>query len=281
MRLRYFQSRPVQLYVGILAAMLLFGVLARPLVETLAPGLSVIGIRVVVNWLFVALVVGLVAWLGWWQKVRLTTSIASGGRRYLLVLVALLLVPLGVTLALTPAPFAVPEFTILDGQPLSTAGVVVLVVVGFALGAAVSEELLYRGVVLRSFEPRGRIPAALAASFLFGASHFSLLAVGVPLSEVLLVSVLSAVSGIGLAAIAFRLGTLWPLVGWHFLQNSFPAFLTAEAMAVFVPVNIVVVLGVAILGAWLLWTDRNIGVADDEEMLAEATPQPTGSSMRP
>lgn len=280
MRLRYFQSRPVQLYVGILAAMLAFGVLARPLVETLAPGLSVVGIRVVVNWLFVALVVGLVAWLGWWRKVRLTAPIASGGRRYLLVLAALLFVPLGVTLALTSAPFAVPEFTIRDGQPLSTGGVVVLVVVGFALGAAVSEELLYRGIVLRSFESRGRISAALAASFLFGVSHLSLLAVGVPLSEVLLVGALSAVSGIGLAAIAFRLGTLWPLVGWHFLQNSFPAFLTAEAMAVFVPVNIAVVLGVAILGTWLLWTDHNTGVVD-EGIPADATTQPTRSRMRP
>ncbi len=280
MQLRYFQSRPVQLYVGILAAMLVFGVVARPIVETLVPDLSVIGIRVVLNWLFVALVVGLVAWLGWWRKVRLTAPIASGGRRYLLVLAALLLVPVGVTLALTPAPFAVPEFTILDGQPLSTAGVIVLVVVGFALGAAVSEELLYRGVVLRSFESRGRIPAALAASFLFGASHLSQLVVGVPLSEVLLVSVLSGVSGIGLAAVAFRLGTLWPLVGWHFLQNSFPAFLTAEAMAVFVPVNIAVVLGVAILGTWLLWTDRNIrGV--DGEILADAPTQPDGGEIKP
>ncbi|MFC7251423.1 CPBP family intramembrane glutamic endopeptidase [Halomicroarcula sp. GCM10025324] len=276
MQLRYLQSRPVQLYVSILAAMLVFGVVARPIVETLAPDLSVIGIRVVLNWVFVALVVGLVSWLGWWRKVRLTAPIASGGRRYLLVLAALLVVPLGVTLALTPAPFAVPEFTILDGQTLSTAGVVVLVVVGFALGAAVSEELLYRGVVLRSFESRGRIPAALAASVLFGASHLSLLAVGVPLSEVLLVSVLSAVSGIGLAAVAFRLGTLWPLVGWHFLQNSFPAFLTPEAMAVFVPVNVAVVLGVAILGTWLLWTDRNVRVADDE-MQADTPTQPTGN----
>jgi membrane protease YdiL (CAAX protease family) len=273
MQLKYFQSRPVQLYVSILAGMLVFGVLARPLVETLAPELSVIGIRVVLNWLFVALVVGLVAWLGWWRKVRLTAPVAPGGRRYLLVLAALLVVPLGVTLALTPTPFAVPAFTVVDGQPLSTVGVVVLVVVGFALGAAVSEELLYRGVVLRSFESRGRIPAALAASVLFGASHLSQLAVGVPPSEVVLVSVLSAVSGIGLAAVAFRLGTLWPLVGWHFLQNSFPAFLTAEAMAVFVPVNVAVVLGVAILGTWLLWTDRNVRVVDDE-MLADLPTRP-------
>jgi membrane protease YdiL (CAAX protease family) len=280
MQLKYFQSRPVQLYVSILAGMLVFGVLARPLVETLAPELSVIGIRVVLNWLFVALVVGLVAWLGWWRKVRLTAPVAPGGRRYLLVLAALLVVPLGVTLALTPTPFAVPAFTVVDGQPLSTVGVVVLVVVGFALGAAVSEELLYRGVVLRSFESRGRIPAALAASVLFGASHLSQLAVGVPPSEVVLVSVLSAVSGIGLAAVAFRLGTLWPLVGWHFLQNSFPAFLTAEAMAVFVPVNIVVVLGVTGLGMWLLWTDRNLRVVDDG-MVADAATRPAASRTGP
>jgi hypothetical protein len=91
---------------------------------------------------------------------------------------------------------------------------------------------------------------------------------------------LSAISGIGLAAIAFRLETLWPLVGLHFLQNSFPAFLTAEAMAVFVPVNIAVVLGVAILGTRLLWTDRNIRVVDDG-MLSDAPTRPAGSGMRP
>lgn len=258
------RSRPAHLYVGLLAAMLVFGVVARPLVETLAPGLSTIGIRVVVNWIFVGLVVGLVAWLGWWRKIRLTAPIAEGGRRYLLVLAALLLVPLGATLALTPAPFAVPAFSIVEGQQLSTAAIVLVVVVGFALGAAVSEELLYRGVVLRSFESWGRIPAALAASFLFGASHLSLLALGVPLGEALVIAGVSTVSGIGLAAIAFRLGTLWPLVGWHFLQNSFPAFLTPDAMAVFVPVNVAAVLAVALLGAWILWSDRDIKAGTEE-----------------
>ena len=258
------RSRPVHLYFGILAAMLVFGVIARPLVEALAPGLSMIGVRVVVNWVFVALVVGLVAWLGWWEKIRLTAPIPRGGRRYLLVLAALILGPLAATVALAPDPFAVPAWAIFEGRPLSALGVVLVVGVGFALGAAISEELLYRGVVLRSLESRGRIFAALASAFMFGATHLSLLAFGVPLSEALVVAGMSFVSGIGLAAIALRLGTLWPLIVWHFLQNSFPAFLTAGAMGVWVPINLVVVFGVALLGAWILWADRHVGPAEGE-----------------
>jgi hypothetical protein len=99
---------------------------------------------------------------------------------------------------------------------------------------------------------------------MFGATHLSLLAFGVPLSEALVVAGMSFVSGIGLAAIALRLGTLWPLIVWHFLQNSFPAFLTAGAMGVWVPINLVVVFGVALLGAWILWADRHVGPAEGE-----------------
>jgi hypothetical protein len=44
-------------------------------------------------------------------------------------------------------------------------------------------------------------------------------------------------------------------------------------MAVFVPVNVAVVLGIAILGTWLLWTDRNVRVVDDE-MLADLPTRP-------
>jgi hypothetical protein len=51
-------------------------------------------------------------------------------------------------------------------------------------------------------------------------------------------------------------------------------------MAVFVPVNVAVVLGVAILGTWLLWTDRNVKVVD-EGIPSEAPTRPTRSRMKP
>lgn len=253
----YIQSRPVALYLGVFGMVLVFGLVARPLVETLAPDLSIIGIRVAINWLFVVLVIGLTTWLGFWKKVRLTVPISRGRYPYLLLLAGIVAIPFVAVVISASNPFTVPSFTLVEGKPLSPLGVAVVVVVGFALGAAISEEILYRGIVLRSLESYGRIPAALATGFMFGATHLSLLAVGSPPSEVLVVGVLSTVSGVGLAAITFKLGTLWPLVVWHLLQNSYPAFFTSEAQGVFIATNVVVSMAVALLGLWILWADRS------------------------
>ena len=256
----YFDHRPVQLYAALVVGLLLFGVTARPAVEFLFPELSMMGLRVTINWLFVGLVIGLVALLGWWGKVRLTAPIAADGRRYLLLLAALVIVPMLVTVLFVSEPFAVPDWTLIQGQELSTIAIALMVVVGIALGAAISEELLYRGVVLRSLESSGRLTAALASSFLFGIAHLSLLAVGVSLTEAVVVAVLSMIGAIGLAAITFRIGTLWPLVVWHFLQDSGPAFLTAQAIEVYTVVYALMAIGLAVLGLWLLWTDHKTGI---------------------
>jgi membrane protease YdiL (CAAX protease family) len=261
----YLDKRPAQLYIALVLGLLLFGAIARPAVQSVLPDLSIMGLRVTINWLFVVLVVGLVALLGWWGKIRLTAPIAAGGQRYLLVLAALIAVPMLVTVLLVPDPFAVPDWTFLEGQELSAAAVALMIVVGLALGAAISEEFLYRGVVLRSLESYGRVTAAVASSVLFGVAHLSLLAVGVSLTEVLVVAALSMVVFFGLAAITFRIGTLWPLVVWHFLQDSGPAFLTAQAVEVYLVVNVLFAIGLAILGAWLLWTDRDHPVVENSQ----------------
>lgn len=260
----YFNRNPLHLYVGLVAGLFVFGVVARPLVDLLVPGLAMMGLRVTINWMFVALVVALVGVLGWWGKVRLTAPIAAGGRRYLVVLAALVVVPMAVTLLLVPNALAVPDWSYVEGQELSAMGVGLMIVVGIALGAALSEELLYRGVVLRSLESYGRLRAALASSLLFGLAHLSLLAVGVSVVEALVVAVSSMIVAIGLAAIAFRIGTLWPLIGWHFLQDSGPAFLTAEAIGVYSTVYALLALGLAVGGIWLLWQDRDRSIEAEQ-----------------
>lgn len=256
----YFDNRPFQLYAALVLGLLLFGVTARPAVSFLLPELSTMGLRVTINWVFVSLVVGLVALLGWWGKIRLTAPIAEDGHRYLLLLAALVMVPMLVTVLLIADPFAVPDWTVIAEQDLSAFGVALMVVVGIALGAAISEELLYRGVVLRSMESSGRLTAALASSFLFGVAHLSLLALGVSLTEAVVVAVLSMIGAIGLAAITFRIGTLWPLVVWHFLQDSGPAFLTAQAIELYTVVYALMALGLAVFGLWLLWADHKTGL---------------------
>jgi membrane protease YdiL (CAAX protease family) len=225
-------------------------------VEAILPSLSTWGSRIVLNWLLVVLAVGLVAWLGWWREIRLTAPIAPGARRFLLPLVAFVVVPFVAAVTLVPAWFAVPEYTVFAGRPLSAVGVALFVVVGIALGAALQEELLFRGVALRALEPRGRLLAAVASSLLFGAGHLSLLVVDVPVTEVLVVTLLNVVTGVGLAAITFRLGTLWPLVGWHLFQNFAPSYFTTEAVVVYAVADLGLSLVVAVAGVWLLWGDR-------------------------
>lgn len=263
---RYFTRHPLQLVALIMLGLLTFGALARPLVELLVPSASQIGLRVVVNWLFVILVVGLVTRLGWWQKVRLTAPVERAGWPYLLVLAVAVGLPLAVTVLLVPDAFQVPGFTLFDGMALPAWGVVLVVLVGFALGAALSEELLYRGVVMRALEPYGRPAAALSVSLLFGLAHLSLLLMGVPLAEVLPIAIVSGLTAVGITALAFRIGSLWPLIGWHLLQDSYPAFLTPDAMAVFVPVAVGTGLVVSLVGAWLLWTDRHLRVPLDADV---------------
>ncbi|MFC6941140.1 CPBP family intramembrane glutamic endopeptidase [Salinirubellus sp. GCM10025818] len=244
------ERRPVAFTLGFGAAMIALTVVVRLALEALVPSLTLHGIGLVLNWLFVAIVVGLVAWLGWWEKIRLTTPVNRRALVYLLPFGVMVLVPLAFGLA-------IPEVSLVEGTTLPSWAALVVIVVGVALGAALSEELLYRGVFLRALEPRGRVLAVVLPAVVFGLSHVSQIILGNSMAEWLPQMILIIPLGIGLGAVAFRLKSLWPLVLWHFAVDV-TGLLAANPSPLMELAAIGLIGVVFVMGVGLLWQDRRL-----------------------
>lgn len=244
------ERRPVSFAVGTLVFVIGITVLSRFVLETLFPSLTLAGIGLVTNWIYVAFSIALVAWLGWWKEIRLVSRLNRRALVYLLPLVAYVLVhPL-------LAGVAVPEVSLMEGQVLPDWATVIVIVLGVSLGAGIAEELLYRGVLLRALESRGRLFAAVLTAALFGLTHFSRVVLGdATVSEWLLGALLMLPIGIGLAAVAFRLDSLWPLIVWHMASDVSSHLAASESMAYVLSLLGVIVL-IGAMGLWLLWQDR-------------------------
>lgn len=228
--------------------MIVLTAVVRLVLEASVPSLTLHGIGLVLNWLFVALVVGLVVWLGWWEKIRLTSPVNRRALVYLLPFGVMVLVPLVFGLA-------IPEVSLIEGAILPSWAALLVVVVGVALGAALSEELLYRGVLLRALEPRGRVLAVVLPAVVFGLSHVSQIVLGNSLAEWLPQMILIIPLGIGLGAVAFRLESLWPLVLWHFAVDV-TGLLAANPSPLMDLVAVGLIGVVFVIGVGILWQDR-------------------------
>jgi membrane protease YdiL (CAAX protease family) len=244
------ERRPVAFTLGFGAAMIALTVVVRVALGTLVPSLTLHGIGLILNWIFVALVVGLVAWLGWWEKIRLTAPANRRALIYLLPFAAMVFIPVAFG-------FAIPEVSLVEGSTLPAWAALFVIVVGVALGAAIAEELLYRGVMLRALESRGRVLAVVLPAVVFGLSHVSQVILGNPLVEWLPQMILIIPLGIGLGAVAFRLESLWPLVLWHFAVDV-TGGLVANPSSLMDLAAIGLIFVVFVVGVGLLWQDRRL-----------------------
>jgi len=257
------ERRPVGFALGTLGFIVVLTVVSQVVLEALFPRLTTDGVALVINWIYVALSIGLVAWLGWWTKIRLTARVNRSALVYLLPLFALVFLPVAFGLS-------IPEVSLVEGSTLPDWAVVVTIVFGVALGAGVAEELLYRGVLLRALEPRGRLFAAVLTGVLFGLTHFSRVVLGASIEEWMLGVVLQLPLAIGLAAVAFRLDSLWPLIGWHIAADiTLP--MVASASTTYVLAFLGLSFGIGAMGLWLLWQDRRAA------RRTEAEPVPGGT----
>jgi membrane protease YdiL (CAAX protease family) len=242
------ERRPVGFTLGLTAALVVLTLLARTVLEAVVPQLTLHGIGLVLNWVFVAVSIALVTWLGWWERIRLTASVDRRALVYLLPFAAVVFVPVAFGLA-------IPEISLVQGQTLPPWAALFVIVVGVALGAAISEELIYRGVLLRALEPRSRLLAVVLPATMFGLAHVSQVVLGNSLAEWLPQMLLIIPLGVGLGAIALRLDSLWPLVVWHFAVDV-TGSLSATASPVYELISIAFVLLAGAIGAWILWQDR-------------------------
>lgn len=140
------------------------------------------------------------AGLNWWREVGLTHSGIKDAR-------LLLLLPLVATLQ----PLLGGVAPITAGQAAGLALLALLV--GF------TEELLFRGVILRGLQPLGPVRAALFSALLFGVPHLLNALSGRDVGASLIQVAYAVVIGVLFAAIRLRTGALWPLVLLHALTN--------------------------------------------------------------
>ena len=121
-------------------------------------------------------------------------------------------------------------------------------VVGF------SEELIFRGFILRALLPGGMTRAVLVSSALFGLVHLGNIVYGASVAVTLFQVVGVCAFGIGMAAIVLRCGALWPAMLVHALSNAALRFSNLTPQPLPVPLTSAVVMTLLLIyGAALLW----------------------------
>jgi membrane protease YdiL (CAAX protease family) len=133
-------------------------------------------------------------------------------------------------------------------RPLS-AGTWAVLVAGYAL-TGVTEELLWRGWVLRFLEPLGLTRAVLVGSALFGCAHLTNLLYRDSPALVLAQGWGAFCFGVGYAALRGRTGTLVPLMDHHFVTDL------AALVGGLPTIPVLVAQDVVLLGLGLLLTRR-------------------------
>lgn len=264
----FVERRPLSFAVGTLGFIVALFIATRYILGAVFPSLTLDGISLITNWILVAFVIGLVAWLGWWGKIRLAAPVNRRALVYLVPLFGFVALPFAFGIA-------IPEVSLTQGATLSGWAALLVIIVGSALGAGLSEELLYRGVLLRALESRGRLFAALVTAALFALTHISQVIFGASVGDWLVGVLLMIPMAIGLAAVAFRLGSLWPLVAWHVAADItlplVPATIGAEATTTFVLAYLGLSVVVGLMGLWLLWQDRRAAQAGGEAEISPDT----------
>jgi len=145
-----------------------------------------------------------------WPDVRAGVLFGIGLYPVIVFVVGALLVVL--FRAVTGQPVQAPEQLPSD---LGPGGIAVAVLYAVAVAPA-SEELFFRGVLFRSIRDRhGFWPGALASSLAFGLIHY----VPAPAVDTLLLMTVMVFTGLGLALIYERQGSLWAPMAAHATFN--------------------------------------------------------------
>jgi membrane protease YdiL (CAAX protease family) len=155
--------------------------------------------------LLAALVIGLVAVLGWWRSTGFATPVARWRNRRLLVL-----------------PFVLTLLPFTGGYKGVDGGTLGLLLVGYALNS-VAEDGMFRGIVPRVLRDRGLVTAIVLSSLLFGLAHFGNI-VSRPDQSVAITAAQafgSFTEAIGITVIRLATDTIWPVMLVHLLADLF------------------------------------------------------------
>ena len=117
----------------------------------------------------------------------------------------------------------------------------VYLVVAFAILPAITEEFVFRGIVLGEYQKKGLVLAAMVSSVMFGMSHFSLVRFPVYFF-----------SGLVLACVAYVTRSVLASMVIHAVNNAFVLLCEQYIMNAVDKQNISLTLLVIILGAFVL-----------------------------
>lgn len=175
--------------------------------------------------------------LGWWGETGFTKRL---DRSMLIPFLPLLIMPLLMVVSV--------EYKMLDA----------IHIVLFALWALLTgfaEEAIFRGIAVRSFLPKGILPAALISSLLFGLFHFSNLIAGGTLLPTTAQVIAATLFGIASAGVLLYTGSIWPLVIIHALPDFIDTLTvvnTGSSTLTDLLLTILLPLPFALYGFWLL-----------------------------
>lgn len=109
----------------------------------------------------------------------------------------------------------------------STLGHVPLLLIA-AAGVAVNEEILFRGILLRSMLPFGKAFAIIIPSLLFGAAHLGNIFVGGDVTYGLFQFSWTFIAGMALNAMRLQSKSLLPAIVFHFILDAVEYAATGE-----------------------------------------------------
>lgn len=115
-------------------------------------------------------------------------------------------------------------FQSIKHTPGETALLLIEDFIGAALGAAITEEIIFRGFCMRYIERRmGLLPAIIIPSFVFGALHF-IMGDNMGISDTLLLIISGTLVGVMFSVITYYSDSIWPAVLVHGVWNFRPTF---------------------------------------------------------
>lgn len=97
-----------------------------------------------------------------------------------------------------------------------------------ALGVAINEEILFRGILLRAMLPFGKAVAIIVPSLLFGASHLGNIFIGGDVTFALFQFAWTFIAGMALTAMRLQNKSLLPAIGFHFILDAVEYAATGE-----------------------------------------------------
>jgi uncharacterized protein len=97
-----------------------------------------------------------------------------------------------------------------------------------ALGVAVNEEILFRGILLRAMFPFGKAVAIIIPSLLFGVSHLGNIFIGGDVTFALFQFAWTFIGGMAITAMRLQSKSLLPAIGFHFILDAVEYAATGE-----------------------------------------------------